>query len=77
MRIDDNGVGLDPALIAHDPPGHFGLRGMHERAAHLNARLTFVSAPGAGTHITLVVPGQIAFHTASDSQFNQDKTCSK
>jgi signal transduction histidine kinase len=36
--------------------GHYGLRGMQERATSLGATLTIVSSPEDGTAITLLVP---------------------
>jgi glucose-6-phosphate-specific signal transduction histidine kinase len=31
LRIEDNGVGIDPAFSEEGRPGHFGLQGMRER----------------------------------------------
>ena len=61
LRITDDGIGMDSALLEQGRPGHFGLQGMRERAAHIEGRLTITSAPGAGTVVTLIVPGGIAF----------------
>lgn len=36
--------------------GHFGMQGMHERAATLNGALTVVGTPGEGTTVTLTIP---------------------
>jgi signal transduction histidine kinase/ligand-binding sensor domain-containing protein len=63
LRITDDGIGMDSALLEHGRPGHFGLQGMRERAAHIEGKLTVTSAPGAGTVVTLIVPGGIAFQT--------------
>jgi signal transduction histidine kinase/ligand-binding sensor domain-containing protein len=63
LRITDDGIGMDSALLEQGRPGHFGLQGMRERAAHTEGKLTITSAPGAGTVITLIVPGAIAFQT--------------
>lgn len=38
--------------------GHFGLRGMQERATAIGGVLTIQSAPGAGTVVMLSAPGQ-------------------
>jgi signal transduction histidine kinase len=55
LTVRDNGRGFsyesDRALT-----GHYGLRGLEERAATLHARLTVLSQPGIGTTVTLVVP---------------------
>ena len=61
LRITDDGIGMDSALLEQGRPGHFGLQGMRERAGHTEGKLTITSAPGAGTVITLIVPGGIAF----------------
>jgi len=54
IKVDDNGVGFDPALPVQY--GHFGLGNMRERAVESNARLSISSQPGRGTHITLSFP---------------------
>jgi signal transduction histidine kinase len=51
LVIEDDGRGFIRHAIA--PEGHFGLIGMEERAALCDGQLTVVSAPGAGTTITL------------------------
>jgi signal transduction histidine kinase/streptogramin lyase len=63
LRADDNGVGMDPALVEKGKEGHFGLRGMRERAERIGARLTITSSPGAGTTILVSVPGRIAYRS--------------
>ena len=64
LQISDNGMGIDAGVIEKGKEGHFGLRGMRERAERIRAQLTLVSSAGTGTTITLVVPGQIAFRSA-------------
>jgi signal transduction histidine kinase/ligand-binding sensor domain-containing protein len=61
IRIADNGTGMDPAVASSGRDGHFGLQGMRERATRIGARLTVETKAGAGTEITLVVPGRIIF----------------
>lgn len=61
LRVGDNGIGIDPAVVEHGKEGHFGLHGMRERAERINAKFTLVSAENSGTVITLIVPGRIAF----------------
>jgi len=68
LRIRDNGVGIDPAVLGKGKDGHFGLRGMRERAARISGRLAIDTAPSSGTTITLVVPGRVAFRTTSGPQ---------
>jgi signal transduction histidine kinase len=57
LKVHDDGRGFDQARHQAQP-GHLGLPGMRERAAHVGAGLTIESAPGAGTTVTvrLVVP---------------------
>jgi signal transduction histidine kinase/ligand-binding sensor domain-containing protein len=71
LRITDDGMGMDSPLLEHGRPGHFGLQGMRERAAHAEGKLTITSAPGAGTVITLIVPGGIAFQTEKSMLFSR------
>ncbi len=51
LEIHDDGVGFVP-----DEAHGFGLRGMRERAAQVEATLNVRSEPGAGTTITVEVP---------------------
>jgi hypothetical protein len=66
-----------PSRARHSPPdgasagagreqeGHFGLRGMRERAADIGAALKVLSSD-TGTSIIVSVPGRVAFwHDAS------------
>jgi signal transduction histidine kinase/ligand-binding sensor domain-containing protein len=63
LRVNDNGVGIDAAVVERGKDGHFGLRGMRERAQRIEATLTVRSGPGTGTDITLIVPGRSAFRS--------------
>jgi ligand-binding sensor domain-containing protein/signal transduction histidine kinase len=63
LRVSDDGVGIDSAVIEEGKEGHFGLRGMRERAERIGAKFTLDSSPNSGTVITLIVPGRIAFRT--------------
>jgi len=67
LRITDNGVGIETAILETGREGHFGVRGMRERADRIGAKLSVVSGPGTGTVITLVVPGRSVFRSASVS----------
>jgi signal transduction histidine kinase/ligand-binding sensor domain-containing protein len=68
LRIRDDGVGINPAVLEQGKDGHFGLRGMRERAARIGGRLAIEPVPRSGTAVTLIVPGRVAFRTASRSQ---------
>jgi len=56
LEISDDGRGFDPSAVAQ---GQFGLRGMQERAAMMNAAFHVQSEKGKGTRITLMVPVQM------------------
>ena len=60
LRVTDNGVGMDQAVLDAGKPEHFGLAGMRERAANIHASLSMTSS-AAGTSLRLVVPGRLAF----------------
>ena len=64
LRISDNGVGIDSEIVEKGKEGHFGLRGMRERAECIGSALSLISSPGSGSVITLVVPGRIIFQSA-------------
>lgn len=62
MRVRDDGRGIDPAILeAGGRSGHFGLRGMQERAALMRGKLAVWTAPGSGTEVELIVPGSDAY----------------
>jgi signal transduction histidine kinase len=62
LTIADNGLGMDAVtadtLVAS---GHFGLIGMHERAAELGAMLTLDTAVGRGCRVELRLASKAAF----------------
>jgi|HubBroStandDraft_1064217.scaffolds.fasta_scaffold09745_4 ligand-binding sensor domain-containing protein/signal transduction histidine kinase len=62
MRIRDDGQGIDPQLLRTDGlSGHYGLRGMRERAQSLGGELTIWSEVNSGTEIDLTVPSSTAY----------------
>jgi signal transduction histidine kinase len=63
LRVRDNGVGIDPAIVNEGKDGHFGLQGMRERAGRIMAKLTVETSTVAGTEIKLVVPGSIIYRS--------------
>ena len=64
LRIRDDGKGINPDERIHaEGAGHWGLRGMRERAEHLGGELEVWSEPGAGTEIELRIPASIAYET--------------
>jgi signal transduction histidine kinase len=59
--VRDSGPGISDDFLHHGKPGHFGIRGMRERATRIGASLTVNTSPGAGTEWTLRVPASIAY----------------
>jgi len=64
LRVRDDGRGIDPdERVRAERTGHWGLKGMRERAERLGGELEVWSEPGAGTEIELRVPASIAYET--------------
>jgi len=62
LRIRDDGRGIDPQFLKEGGrSGHWGLRGIHERAQQIGAQLGFWSEAGAGTEVQLTVPAAVAY----------------
>jgi signal transduction histidine kinase len=57
LRVTDNGKGISPEIVDQGRQGHFGLRGMRERAARIGGKFNLVTSPTSGTQITLRIPG--------------------
>lgn len=74
LRVNDNGIGIETAILAEGKEGHFGLQGMRERAERIGSKLTLVSSPKSGTEMTLVVPGSVIFRKARATRFERIKT---
>lgn len=71
LRISfwDDGVGIGADVLAQGGRhGHYGLRGMRERAERLRGRLTVRSAPEFGTAIMLSVPASVAYAPAGGNR---------
>jgi signal transduction histidine kinase len=58
MRIADDGVGVPAGgdLLELEPPGHFGLVGMAERAERAGGRMELGPTPGGGTTVLVNLP---------------------
>ena len=52
LSIQDDGQGFDPAAEA----GGYGLRSIRETLRALKGQIEVASRPGAGTHVTLILP---------------------
>jgi signal transduction histidine kinase len=62
VRVRDDGKGID-----HGREGHFGLRGMRERAKLIGGKLTVWSELDSGTEVELSIPASRAY-TVADGQ---------
>lgn len=58
IDVEDDGRGFDVTTHA-TLDGHFGLRGMAERALRMGAQLSIDSVPGRGTRVRVVIPVEI------------------
>lgn len=64
LSVRDDGCGG-----AGERPGHYGLRGMRERADAIGATLTLLSNAGSGTVIDIVIPGRKAYAHLAGADF--------
>lgn len=63
LTVSDNGKGIDPQYVPpYSRPGHWGLRGMSERASKIGAKLTLQNNSPRGTIVELTVPPAAAYH---------------
>ena len=68
LRVRDDGKGIDPAVLANQGlEGHYGLRGMPERAALIGGKLAVWSEAGAGTEVELRLPASIVYATSPEA----------
>ncbi|UWZ85241.1 sensor histidine kinase [Occallatibacter riparius] len=74
LRIADDGPSATASNFSEDKEGHYGLKGMRERASRIGARLTIAGNAGCGTEVCVVVPGGIAFQDAGESRRSWLKT---
>ena len=66
VRIRDDGRGIDEqALTDEGDTGHWGLRGMHERAKLVGGSLEVCSKLDSGTEIELIIPASTAYASSS------------
>jgi signal transduction histidine kinase len=65
LRVRDDGDGIEPKIIESGRFGHWGIRGIRERADSVGAKLTLSSRVKGGTEVEVAVPGHIAFEDAS------------
>jgi signal transduction histidine kinase len=55
ILIRDDGVGFDLVAVS-ESGGHYGLVGLRERARLAGGNLQVISAPGAGTTLSIRLP---------------------
>jgi signal transduction histidine kinase len=65
LRVQDNGRGMDEEALNLRRPGHYGIVGMHERAARLGATISLQSRIGEGTEVNLSVPASVLYQDSS------------
>lgn len=64
FRVRDDGRGIDQAVLSGAASeGHYGLRGIRERATQIGGTLTIWSETKAGSELELRVPGSTAHAT--------------
>ena len=67
LRVRDDGKGIDAAVLSRQGvEGHFGLRGMRERAALIRGELTVWSEVDVGTEVELCIPAEAAYAGAAE-----------
>ena len=65
LRVRDDGKGIDQAILAaQGTEGHYGLRGMPERAALIGGKVSVWSEVGAGTEVELRIPSNAVYEVA-------------
>jgi ligand-binding sensor domain-containing protein/signal transduction histidine kinase len=64
LRVRDDGKGMDSAVLSRDGlEGHYGLRGMRERATLIQGKLVVWSEVDEGTEVELRVPASVVYTT--------------
>jgi signal transduction histidine kinase len=64
LRVRDDGKGIDAKHLDGDGyAGHYGLRGMRERAKLMGGKLVVWSELDSGTEVELSIPGSRAYET--------------
>jgi signal transduction histidine kinase len=70
VRVRDDGIGIDADMLSQGGrAGHWGLRGMRERAKSIGGQLEVWSEHGAGTEVELTVPAPAAYGTHAGRRF--------
>ncbi len=61
VKVSDDGCGMESEIVRAGRPGHFGLKGMRERAEKIGGSLKVESKITFGTIVELTIPGSLAF----------------
>jgi signal transduction histidine kinase len=64
LLVSDNGGGISQGVAEVGKAGHFGIRGMRERASRIGGEFSLVTSATSGTQITLRIPGRLIFKNA-------------
>jgi signal transduction histidine kinase len=66
LRVRDDGKGIDPEVLSRGGrEGHFGMRGMRERAQLIGGKLAVWSKLDSGTEVDLTIPAAHAYAASS------------
>jgi len=66
LRLRDDGKGMDARVLAEERPGgHWGVRGMRERAKLIGGSLEVWSELDAGSEVELRIPASVAYPSSS------------
>jgi signal transduction histidine kinase/ligand-binding sensor domain-containing protein len=69
LRIRDDGKGIDPVVLGQEHmPGHWGLRGMRERAKLIGGTFEVWSQLGSGSEAELTIPAASAYSKPRDQR---------
>jgi ligand-binding sensor domain-containing protein/signal transduction histidine kinase len=64
LRVRDDGKGIDAKHLEDGYAGHYGLRGMRERAKLMGGKLAVWSELDSGTEVELSIPASLAYQTS-------------
>jgi signal transduction histidine kinase len=71
LRIRDDGKGIDRTVVDRDrAPGHWGLRGMRERAKIVGGNFEVWSEHDSGTEVELTIPAASAYAKPTASRWS-------
>jgi signal transduction histidine kinase/ligand-binding sensor domain-containing protein len=68
VRVRDDGIGMDDAVVSSGREGHWGLSSMRDRAKALGGVLKIHSRTGAGTEVELSIPRGSAYRFSGRSR---------